>query len=62
MTQHFNIMFQKTTEDFNVNFKVSCKKTCIFRQLLYTIFNLDGNKLDTVTTAFIQQLSAAMYM
>ena len=55
-------MFQKITEDSNVNFKVSCKKTCIFRQLLYTIFNLDGNKLDTVTTTFIQQLSAAMYM
>ena len=26
------------------------------------MFNLDGNKLDTVTTTFIQQLSAAMYM
>ena len=47
VTQHFNIIFQETTKDFDVNF---CKKTCIFRQLLDTIFNPNEQKLDKVTT------------
>ena len=62
MTQHFNIIFQETIGDSDVNFKVFCKKTCIFRQLLGAIFNPDVNKLDTVKTTFIQQLSATINM
>ena len=62
VTQHFNIIFQETIGDSDVNFKVFCKKTCIFRQLLGAIFNPGVNKLDTVKTTFIQQLSATINM
>ena len=54
MIQHFNIIFHETAEDSDVSFKVSCKTTCLFRQLLDTML--------TVTTTFIQQMSATTYM
>ena len=54
MIQHFNIIFQETAEDADVNFKVSCKKACIFRPFLDTIL--------TVTTTFIQEMIATTYM